>query len=430
MKAGASVSGPEAQRPALVASHLRRILLTIVTFAVTTVAFVVTILGPPPSHPKQLCGRFVPLVDTHGYWENCDSITFINLAEDPTDLFDERQIRQSRPIFIVMGAVAGVLTRPVGAMLDLSEDGSYRIGYRLINLLLVSAAVALAWQLLRRAGVDAVLRGCVAAILIVNGVTKGFIWTAHTVMFSVLVPVLLMAVAVRVLRHRGIGLRDLTVYGLAGGLAFLAYGSFVLVVPVIIVARVVAQRRAGALQLKRTAAEAGVLTAAFVAPSAVWIAMVRLVAGSYYSAETAEYRQFVWIFDALGEGLGELVSRADHNSRLYADTFVSPDLLPVVLLVAGVGVVVRGRPSSVRDRSRFSADLAVAALIVAVAVFLFQWAMGFYESRLTFMLVPPLIVLVALGVQQDSRHRWLRPAVVVFTVGWIVMQVLREGPFN
>ena len=34
---------------------------------------------------------------------------------------------------------------------------------------------------------------------------------------------------------------------------------------------------------------------AFAAPGLAWIGICRMVAGSYYMAETKEYHQFVWL---------------------------------------------------------------------------------------------------------------------------------------
>lgn len=412
----------------------RRVLAFFLALVVALVAFAVPLFGPPPDEPERLCGRFQPLISDHGYYENCDSIVFVELAQDPTQLFDEMQDRQSRPVFVLMGAVGGIAAVPVGELLGLSEDGSYRVGYRLLNLLLLSAAILIAWALLTRAAVDVVLRACVVAILVVNGVTKAFVWTAHTNMFNILVPLLLVVLAFSVLRRARWRLRTVFGVGLVSGFAFLAYGSLVLVVPVFVIARCVALHRARAFRVWPMVREAAVLAGSFVLPSVMWIGTVRAMTGSYYSAETSRYRQFVWIVDALRAGGGRFLDELGRNTLSFLDTIVSPDVLPIVI-IATLVLAIPARRSEVQVCATDSVrqirlQLMLAATIVVIVEAVFQWSMGFYESRLTFSLVPPLLVMIVLRAPRLANALWTRVGALTFTGAWVVMQVLREGPFN
>src|SRR5262245_33934190 len=102
--------------------------------------------------------------------------------------------RQSRPGYIALGAAVTRLVGPVANATGLTRwygqtDSAY-IPLVLINLSLVTTAVTLlAWLLNRlRTPVWAIVALC--AMVVVNDVTKPFLWTPHQQMFALLVPVL------------------------------------------------------------------------------------------------------------------------------------------------------------------------------------------------------------------------------------------------
>src|SRR5688500_16110334 len=69
------------------------------------------LLAPPPGiykGPNADCSiRYVQLNKYLGFQSNCDALAFIGLAIDPSYLLEDQNIRQSRPLFILLGTITG-----------------------------------------------------------------------------------------------------------------------------------------------------------------------------------------------------------------------------------------------------------------------------------------------------------------------------------
>ena len=404
-------------------------------------AFVVPIAAPPPSSTTKyfpdpggsLCGEFQPVLGTHGYVESCDSPTFMAEFQHPWFLLHERDQRQSRPLFVLAGTATTALASPVALVVGTS---ALRLGAQLLNALLLAAAVVIAWALLRAAGVGTDLRVAVTALLVVNDVTKASVWSAHTQMMNIVVPLAVTALAYLVLDRPRMRTARFWLLGLACGLGFLASGFFLVGLPVLVIARLIALRRSAPLTARRSLGEAFGCAIAFAAPVVAWVGAVRLVVGSFYSHETARYRQFVWILDALGRGIDRFAERLGTFSGRFGDTLGTRDLPPVLALAVLIGIAflvqeIR-RLQSDTHHDRRARDLALAAVLTTGGFALFLWLLGYYQPRLTFALAPPLLLIVALQLEQ-LRRRWPRAvgaAALLTSAVWIVLHVVSAGPYD
>jgi uncharacterized membrane protein len=71
-----------------------------------------------------------------------------------------------------------------------------------------------------------------------------------------------------------------------------------------------------------------------------------------------------------------------------------------------------------------------------VVTTIFLALMGYYRTRLSWLLVPALLLLAALQLQRlrwamgEARITWFNAAVVVATVLYVAQLVFRAGPFS
>ncbi len=172
---------------------------------------------------------------------------------------------------------------------------------------------------------------------------------------------------------------------------------------------------------------------AFAVPVLVWVGAVVLIVGSFFSSETAEYRQFVWISDALRDGLGVFGSRFRSFSHAFVDTLGTRDVLPLLAVLLGAVAIRRawgGRDASPEESGNLR-DLNVVAVLTIAAFMLFLWLLGYYRARLTFALAPPVILLAA-GQLEWLRRRWpniVAPAALAASGAWVVIHMIRSGPY-
>jgi hypothetical protein len=171
---------------------------------------------------------------------------------------------------------------------------------------------------------------------------------------------------------------------------------------------------------------AAAFVAGFAAPQVAWIALCRLVAGSYYNHEVTAYRQFVWVLDSLRLGPGDLWRRSTSYLLLTLREILGTRELWVAGAVISLGVVVAVlrridlTPGSAEDRATL-----FAVALTAVATTLFLWGIGFYTSRLSTTLLPLLLIVagwVYSRVAGDLRG-WTRRLVSLVAaaavLGWI-----------
>lgn len=391
-----------------------------------------------PSPPTDACGSARPLFGPFVRFQNCDSHVFNLIASDWSQLFTQAgETRLGRPVFLAAGWLMDrvVFVASIGAV-DPGEATppyyeSAEVGYIILNLLLVAAAVMVALTLalgrgwpsataLRAQWAPALL---VFMLLAVNPVTKAFLWTSHTQMLVILVPAVALAATSWLLTQRITSRRALFV-GLAMGLGILTYASAV----------VIAAATATALLARRSRTQALALVGGAAALPVAWVVGVRLTLGSFYSVETVKFRQFVWILDGLEDGT--LVVRIRENfDGLLRSFFEGQSLLALVIAIGVlllIGFISRVQPSAPQTRLR---SLALATGIVLVWYSLFLYAMGFYQTRLSWALIVTVIIaagaLLANTRQDTSRsaRQVLDSAVVVAVLVWYAAWIAIPEPW-
>ena len=387
--------------------------------------------GPPLPTDVDTCLFEKPIGKGFRHFLNCDSPEFLILANDPAEVLD-RPVRQSRPLSF---GLAHLISRPLYWVPRLVKFGPYRphapefAAYLLINLALMVTALVMLTRIIEqvsgvRAGTELLL---VFVAVGANDVTKMFFWTPHVQIYNLFLGCLTAFLAFRLIeRHQPPGARYVIGLALAIGIGVLVYGAFL--IPLMCVTLIL-------LAWWRRPLVAWLFAIVALLPYAAWAVMLRAMTGRYYSHEVAAFRQFVWIADCAKLSMEHCLPVVGTNLQQFFNAASAVLIVPLLLLggcrIASYVWPVASRGS--RDRLR-AIGVATAITFAVTAVFLA--AMGFYRQRLAWLLVPPLLVMVALELQAfrlaiARPRRWLLDTGVLASLSvylWILMS--RQGPFE
>lgn len=436
------------ERPRRLAGARRRLREALVAGALVIAATLPFLASPHPgANASRWCLNPVDLGGRLHVDLNCDSHVFLLLAEDPRRvLTEENRMWQSRPLY---GALGWTLALPfraagleaVGARLPDSAWAPGRggrppgrllpwyAGFILLNALLLAASV----MLFRRVAGARSFRDPAmilpVAVLLANGVTRGFFWTPHLQMFNVFVPVLSLWLFWWMQPRLGeLGWGRAAGMGAALGVCALAYGAFAVTAAG---AALLLLARGGSLA--RRGARAAALLAAFALPVVAWMAFVVSRTGSFYSHEVARYRQFVWLADSAARGPQAFATALAHNLGEYVQVLGRVAAFPALVIAALVlAAHLLGSRRGAGEHARRAGVAVVVYLLVSVPFF---GLMGFYASRLAWTVVPALLVVMAMeteALRQALGHRrpLLTAAAAVLALCHTAFWVMRVGPFN
>jgi hypothetical protein len=213
------------------------------------------LIGPrvQPQEQKAGCVGNIHLPGPFGIELNCDSPEFMWLAREPSALLTKNR-RQSRPGLIIAAAMLqmplsqvvsfNAPPRMIGPTNDTaaivnSFDNNLPtyLAYVLLNISILIVSFVILQMMMEQHENDGRAKGAANALIIVstgfllvaNDVTKAFVWSPHTQMFNILVPVLAFYVTLRLLRG---GLLDrffVLSIGLTVGFGLTAYPVFVVI---------------------------------------------------------------------------------------------------------------------------------------------------------------------------------------------------------
>jgi len=411
-----------------------------------------------------------------GFVVNHDSYGYLLVARQPARLLRPGEVRQSRPLYALLGAAVGPplaaalhaaqtagIIAP-GADAELLTWAGFYGGYVLLNGLALLLSLLLLRYLVGQlsAGQGAASQGTawyfwpLAWVLAANPVTKAFFWTAHQQMFTLLVPLVCVALAggLRQRAARGCRARWARWAGWSVGLGVLPllYGSFVLAWPALLYglrglsahpaeaneAAAAAGATRGAL-IRRTARQA-LSAGLFALPTLAWMGLLRTQGTGYYNHEAARYHQLVWLLEAphwppgrfLALIAGKLGAYASSWERLTLWLLLAAGLLAAtrwrVRAVARAAAAEPGRPLLPR-RPLVAAPWGGALAWVAGLVGLFFGLLGYYPSRLAYALLPLVLGLLAALLPHWPR-RWARPLALATAAAWHLWTLLSYGPFS
>ncbi|NML66557.1 hypothetical protein HHL22_15215 [Hymenobacter sp. RP-2-7] len=405
-------------------------------------------LSPAPQGAPDVeyWGEYVRVAPGLGFVLNHDSQGYIDAARYPSQLLRPGEVRQSRPLYILLGTAVGYPLATglrLGSQLGLLPPwwpettcywGFYG-GYVLLNALALLASLGLLRWLV------AALAGCparrwvfwpLAWVLVANPITKAFFWTAHQQMLAFLVPLFCLALALWVARRPAPGWLYAAALSAALGVLPLLYGSFGLAWPALAfglgAASLVHPRARAARFSARLAGQLLLSLALFAAPTLLWIGLLRLHGTTYYNHEAVRYHQLVWLLEACHLPLAGYLALV---GRRLAEYLGSLQLIAGWLLL-GLGLLAATwwRTRRVRPAQALLPALPGRALAFTFACFGGFFALlGYYPERLAYTLLPLVLCLLAglLPHWPPRRARWLALA---GAAGWYGYVLLSYGPFS
>jgi hypothetical protein len=394
-------------------------------------------LAPAPQGQPDVeyWGHYARVGPGLGFIVNHDSYGYLEVAQEPARLLRPQEVRQSRPLYALLGAAVGYpLTAALGLagrlglaprwLPDERRFYGFYSGYVLLNGLTLLASLLLFRKLFEQLAVG---RGqpwqfyALAWVLVANPITKVFFWTAHQQLLAFLVPLFCLWLALAVGQRTWKGW---PMAGLAFGLGWLplVYGSFALAWPALAYgawrARPASRRGWGlAGQLLLSAA-------LFALPTLLWIALLRAVGTTYYNHEAVRYHQVVWLLDVAAQpGLARAV--ADKLVNYLASLH-----LMSLWLLGAAGLLLA---TWWQRRHVFTPLLPVptaAALGWVAGCFIVFFALlGYYPERLAYTLLPLVLCLLA-GLLPHWPARYARPVALCTAAGWHLYVLLSYGPFS
>jgi hypothetical protein len=171
----------------------------------------------------------------------------------------------------------------------------------------------------------------------------------------------------------------------------------------------------------------------FFMPLAAWVAFVTARTGAFYSEEIARFRQFVWLADAAFRGIGPFGRAVSENLSTYLTMLVAVIVAPVLMLGVTVAAArIAGDRSRPTDRERATARAIAVYLLVDVLFFAF---MGFYRTRLTWTIVPALLLILGREIGRFERAVPARAGLAVkmgvvgIALGYSAYWFARAGPY-
>lgn len=409
--------------------------LSTITVASLLALMIVTLnlllLAQPPPPPAPFNGCFFDYDWGRGFHHflNCDSPEYLGLAKHPS-LVWTHGILQARPLSF---GLPWLLSQPLRLVPFLESSGPYApfaqefAAYLLINLIALTAALLCFSRLLEqgtrtRGGIELLFT---LVLLGANGVTKLFFWTPHTQIFILLVPCLSMWLIFRLLeRARPFRAAEALGAGLALGVGVLLYGAFVLPALCLAVVHVFVFRRWW---------PAALICAGVLLPYGAWAAFVYSQIGSFFNHEVGMYRQFVWMADCARVSLASCIPAAGENWTTFFTT-AAPIVAVPALLVCTFRVARTIWPGEAVPAPPPALGRAVAFTFLVTTVFMML--QGRYAPRLCWLLVPPILMLVALEWQAlrlsrpHSRWKTFNVTVAIVVFAYVALLGIQQGPYK
>jgi hypothetical protein len=414
------------------------------------------LIGPraPADRQAEFCVVNVHIAGPFGISLNCDSPEFMQLARRPSALLEPENTRQSRPGMVLAAAALAWPLKPFASLANkagiranrtdieqerinsaLETDFPFYTAYIVLNIviLLLSFVILRKSCLSKSPKFESVLiLSAMCFFLMANDVVKAFVWSPHTQMFNIFVP--LFGVWASVQAANG-ALRNwrFTLYsGLLTGLGATAYPLFVIVLPCVLVS--------GATSVARhstpigTFVRNGILFALLtILPEATWYAFVRYETGAFFIHDIQQ-GHLRWIAEIWQNGIGAL---AIAWLRKFLDlvALALEQMLALGVLMTLITVLAIANWRKFLATSRNLVPIFLCTVLVSLTIGAFYATTGLIDSRLAYALIPPLVLLlsataVALA-EADTRWGWvLAVGCVAISMVHSVAVVVKSGPFS
>lgn len=401
-----------------------------------------------PKTPPTACIQIIRIADSVQVHLNCDSRLLAKLYRDAEKYFTEFNNWKGRPVYFLYGVIAAPVMEPIAVPLwaaignfatsdrSLSHYRKYfslHLAYYALNIGMVLFAVWLALNMLGLSRMGMARAGWLAATLSAaiasTDLVAGTVWLAHTTIFNLLAPIACSFFVLLGFQVRRTKPAILHIWSVCAGLMVLVYPLFIILLPALFTGLVLDlllnRSRVVGQTATRTAPTTIFLNASLAAllmvlPVVAWTLIVKHgFATPVYM--TAQYGQFVWLFDAFRDGT-LVTAIADNWTNFVAALRIHFSWFEIALPLAGIAALL-----VVGDRSKLTRyDPVLAALLIGVfAILSFNFLQGYYAARLQISVAALFYVFVARLADLVDRR-----AIGIATLAAITLAQLVDASFH
>ncbi|MBP0015950.1 MAG: hypothetical protein J7647_00145 [Cyanobacteria bacterium SBLK] len=391
---------------------------------------------PPPG--TEFCGNYITLIDNiAGFPINCDSVTFTDVLVSPNFelIFTPDYVRQNRPFFILLGGVLSYIPteflRIFRLLYIFPETNSYlqhSIGFILLNILTLFLSLVLFHKILMYFHVQKSLIYTSSLFLVGNEIVKVFFWSALPQMFNILTPIATISIVYWGLQTK-ITNKILLILTFFLGFFPLAYGTCLLFFPSIVTVYFCNNKIAQNSYKKILFLF--FLAVLFLLPTILWISIIKLIVGSFYSHESDTYRQFLWTVDALKINWSHFLNTAGGYWQSYLNFPQELNVLLWLNIILPIWSIFR------YNRQEILSLLGTLKFIYAIFVlfFIFLYFIAFYPERLYFnliaiALIPTLIFFNLIATREKHCYSIVPVLIFLMSTSHFLGILFQVGPYD
>ena len=298
---------------------------------------------------------------------NCDEVLFTNMTNNPEISLTSSYVFQSRPLMGYFGYAINELF----ALFNINLVG---INPALPNILLNFIILAISYLLFSAIIQEYFNRQFYVSLLIgsififINPINKAFIWTAHSQMFNILIPILNVYILLNFLKKE-ISFKQYLYVAIVSLLTLAYSGFFVILVSLCLY-----------LIAKNRSFLAFKLILLGLIPYLSYYFLIVIKNGNFYSHEVVTYRQFVWILDAIK--LNDLSNEFTLNFERYLIVF--KDFYVIIFIALFTLNILLSLPllrTRIFNHNILNGEI-FAFIFLMVTHLIFLFLLGFYASRL------------------------------------------------
>lgn len=369
---------------------------------------------------------------------NCDACDFLYASENYQRLWWEKEhLRQNRPLHIVTVHYIGNMVKSLGManfftvpndfiggdlkfkiddcryhiLNDIGRLWPYYIGYIILNFFILTLAIYLFCLSIRvmtgyNTIIDVLL---ISAALCLNQVTKSFLFTPHSQMFALL-SMTLAIYAITLLSNQLFSNVRLMVFSLILGILMLYYGSFIYIIPAMILFLIL-NTEIKQLKLKFLI-KLLLMVIIFIIPTLIYIFYLNFKGLEYFNIEI-KYRQFVWVIDALKSGNTLSVFREKWTGFLSTfNLLITTGFLTFILILSL-------KLKDIKHNRGY--------IVIYIIYLIFTYFMGYYKSRITFISLLPILFLtvfilrdIIINNKTDNSQNMLPKTSFILTLTFLI----------
>ena len=422
---------------------MKKIFTYFIIVLVTSISFLFAPKPTPNKGPNSLCPvNYIQLNKYMGFSMNCDAIEYMGGSVAPSYLFNDKYSRQSRPLYLLSGSLIGYtiyftsspfhnsINKWAGSWFgnQITQDKvslylSHYAGLIFLNLLILVFSLLFFEKIINRCTGSWKngnwFKYSLMLLLISNHITKTFFWTPHQQMFNTLLPLLCIWLFSKYISKEASLQKQLTL-SLSLGILLLFYGSFLLILPILIFTIFYKTKIIEKKNLSKGFQPALLNSIVFILPLLSWILILKIAGIDFYSHETAYFREFLWVVDAINNPNRSFFTELFVNFSIYIKT-TGIVIFPINFLILSYFITEKKN-----DNSQFP-GLKIF-VFNTILLFLFFLLLGYYTDRLTYSLCPLFITYSAILLNRHKLNNLKRISIIIIILSWHLFILLNEMP--